>query len=369
MTRPPAASAGAAAAPAAGAGSPATTPADVAHAITPRALLSLLKGAGSAWLADRAPTMGAALAYYTLFSMAPLLLIAISVAGAVFGIDAARGEILDQLRSLLGSDGASAVASMLDNVQRSGQSALGTVVGAGLLVIGATTVFAELQDSLDHIWRVDTPRRGGSLWQLLRGRLLSFGLVLGVGFLLMVSLAVSAALAAWGRWWAPMFGGGETLLSWANHGLSFALTTLLFGAIYKWMPRAHIGWWDVALGSVLTASLFTLGKALIGWYIGSSGVAAGYGAAGAIVALLVWVYGSAQVFLFGAEITWIFAQRHGSRRVATIAAHAAADAAGTVPGTAPDAVTVTVAAAATAAATAAAAAKPVDNAPAVQQPG
>ena len=293
--------------------------AGVVGAITPRALLALLKGAGSAWMADRAPTMGAALAYYTLFSMAPLLLIAISVAGAVFGIDAARGEILAQLQSLLGPEGAAAVGALLDNVQRSGQSALGTLVGAVLLVIGATTVFAELQDSLDHIWRVDTPRRGGSAWQWLRSRLLSFGLVLGVGFLLIVSLAVSAALAAWGRWWAPVFGSGETLLQWANHGLSFLLTALLFAAIYKWMPRARIGWWDVALGSALTALLFTGGKALIGWYIGSSGVVSGFGAASAIVALLVWVYGSAQVFLFGAEVTWIFAQRHGSRREAVAA--------------------------------------------------
>ena len=359
MTPPPAGSAGAVVVPAAGAGAPDTTPADVVHAITPRALLALLQGAGSAWLADRAPTMGAALAYYTLFSMAPLLLIAISVAGAVFGIDAARGEILGQLRSLLGSDGAAAVAEMLDNVRRSGQSALGTLVGAVLLVIGATTVFAELQDSLDHIWRVDTPRRGGTLWQWLRARLLSFGLVLGVGFLLMVSLAVSAALAAWGRWWAPLFGGGETLLLWANHALGFVLTALLFAAIYKWMPRARIGWWDVALGSALTASLFTLGKALIGWYIGSSGVAAGFGAAGAIVALLVWVYGSAQVFLFGAEITWIFAQRHGSRRTAP----ALTTALTTAPATAAAAAT------ATDIAIANAAAKPPDNAPTMAPAG
>ena len=291
-------------------------PAAAALAITPRALLSLLQGAGSAWLADRAPTMGAALAYYTLFSMAPLLLIAIAVAGAVFGVDTARGEILAQMHSLLGEEGAAAVAALLDNVRRSGQSLMGTLLGVLLLVIGATTVFAELQDSLDHIWRVDTPRRGGSVWQWLRARLLSFGLVLGVGFLLMVSLAVSAALAAWGRWWAPVF-GNEALLLWVNHGLGFVLTALLFAAIYKWMPRARIGWWDVALGSALTALLFTLGKALIGWYIGSSGVASGFGAASAIVALLVWVYGSAQVFLFGAEVTWMFAQRHGSRRGST----------------------------------------------------
>ncbi len=282
--------------------------------ITPRTLLALLKGAGSAWLDDRAATMGAALAYYTLFSMAPLLLIAISVAGAVFGIDTARGELLAQLRALLGEDGAAAVAALLQSVQRSGQSTLGTLLGALLLAVGATTVFAELQGSLDHIWRVDTPPAGGSLWQWLRSRLLSFGLVLGVGFLLLVSLAVSAALAAWGRWWAPVFGSAPVLLQWANHGLGFVLTALLFAAIYKWMPRARIGWSDVALGSAITALLFTLGKALIGWYIGSSGVASGFGAASAIVALLVWVYGSAQLFLYGAEVTWLFAQRFGSRR-------------------------------------------------------
>lgn len=280
---------------------------------TPRALLDLLKGAGSAWITDRAPTMGAALAYYTLFSMAPLLLIATSVAGEVFGADAARGEILAQLRALLGEEGAAAVAALLLNVQRSGQSTLGTIIGALLLTIGATSVFAELQDSLDHIWHVDTRPRGGTLWQLLRARLLSFGLVLGVGFLLMVSLAASAALAAWGRWWAPAFGGGASWMLWANHGLDFVMTAVLFAAIYKWMPRARIGWADVALGSVLTALLFTLGKVGIGWYIGSSGVARGFGAASAMVALLMWVYASAQIFLFGAEVTWIYAQRHGSR--------------------------------------------------------
>ncbi|WP_425259307.1 YihY/virulence factor BrkB family protein [Rubrivivax sp. RP6-9] len=280
-----------------------------------RALGSLLRAAAVAWVNDRAPSMGAALAYYTLFSLAPLLLIAISVAGAVFGIDAARGEILEQMRLLLGTDGAVAIAALLDNVRRSGQSTLGTVVGVVLLVVGATTVFAELQDALDHIWRVDTPRRGGGLWQLLRARLLSFGLVLGVGFLLMVSLAASAALAAWGRWWAPAFGGSLVLLDAANHVLGFVLTTLLFAAIYKGMPRARIGWADVMLGSLITAVLFTLGKSLIAWLLTRSGLTAGFGAASAIVGLLVWVYASAQVFLYGAEVTWMFAQRHGSRRV------------------------------------------------------
>lgn len=284
-----------------------------------RALGSLLRAAAVAWVNDRAPSMGAALAYYTLFSLAPLLLIAISVAGAVFGIDAARAEILQQLRLLLGNDGAQAIATLLDNVRQSGQSTLGTAVGVLFLVVGATTVFAELQDSLDHIWHVDTPRRGGSLWQLLRARLLSFGLVLGIGFLLTVSLAASAALAAWGRWWAPAFGGSLVLLDAANHVLGFVLTTLLFAAIYKGMPRARIGWADVVLGSLITAVLFTLGKSLIAWLLTSSGMTAGFGAASAIVGLLVWVYASAQVFLYGAEVTWMFAQRHGSRRVVAAA--------------------------------------------------
>ena len=279
-----------------------------------RALASLLRAAAVAWVDDRAPSMGAALAYYTLFSLAPLLLIAISVAGAVFGLEAARGEILQQMRLLLGAEGAQVIGSLLDNVRQSGQSTLGTVVGLLFLVVGATTVFAELQDSLDHIWRVNTPRRGGTLWQLLRSRLLSFGLVLGIGFLLTVSLAASAALAAWGRWWAPAFGSSLVLLDAANHVLGFVLTTLLFAAIYKGMPRARIGWADVALGSLITAVLFTLGKALIGWMLTRTGMAAGFGAASAVVGLLVWVYASAQVFLYGAEVTWLFAQRHGSRR-------------------------------------------------------
>ena len=287
-------------------------------AMTPRTIVSLLKGTVQAWLDDRAPSMGAALAYYTLFSMAPLLLIAISVAGAVFGQDAARAEILGQLQVLLGSDGAAAVASLLRSVQRNDQSLMGTLIGAALLLVGATTVFAELQDSLDRIWHV--PRPSGPVkdvnawWLLLRTRLMSFGLIVGIGFLLMVSLAVSAALAAWGRWWAPVFGHWDVALTVANHGFGFALTATLFASVYKFIPTQRVGWLDVWLGSMVTALLFTLGKAAIGWYIVSSGVASGFGAASAIVVLLVWVYWSAQVFLLGAEFTWVFAHRFGSRR-------------------------------------------------------
>ena len=287
-------------------------------ALTPRGLAGLLKSTFEAWLDDHAPTMGAALAYYTLFSMAPLLLIAISVAGAVFGVDAARAEMLAQLQGLLGREGADAVASLLRSVQRNEQSISGTVIGSVLLLIGATTVFAELQDALDRIWKVpprpevDVPVN--AWWLLLRARLVSFGMILGIGFLLMVSLAVSAALAAWGRWWAPAFGSWETLLQLANHAFGFVMTAGLFALIYKYMPRQRVAWPDVWLGSAVTALLFTLGKAAIAWYIGSSGLTTGFGAASSVVVLLVWVYGSAQLFLLGAEFTWVFAHRYGSRR-------------------------------------------------------
>ncbi len=283
-------------------------------ALTPRGLKDLLKSTLYAWLDDRAPSMGAALAYYTLFSMAPVLLIVISVAGAVFGADAARGEILGQLSGLLGSDGAAAVASLLGSVQRNDQSATGTLVGVVLLLIGATSVFAELQDSLDRIWKVPARPNASAWWPLLRTRLMSFGMILGIGFLLIVSLTLSAALAAWGRWWAPAFGSWEALLMVVNNVFGFALTATLFALIYKYMPRERIGWPDVWLGSAVTSLLFTLGKATIGWYIGGSGVASGFGAASSIVVLLVWVYWSAQVFLLGAEFTWVFAHQYGSRR-------------------------------------------------------
>jgi membrane protein len=204
-------------------------------------------------------------------------------------------------------------------VQRHDPSGVGTWIGAALLLVGATTVFAELQTSLDFIWRVPAKAAPSGLWSWLRRRWLSLGLMLGVGFLLMVSLAVSAALAAWGRWWAPAFGGWQSTLQAVNNGLGFAITTALFALIYKLMPSARIAWPDVWLGSAVTALLFTLGKALIGWYIGTSGVASGFGAASSVVALLVWVYWSAQVFLIGAEFTWVFAHRCGSRRASSAA--------------------------------------------------
>jgi membrane protein len=280
-----------------------------------RAMWALVRDVAMGYSEDRAPSMGAALAYYTLFSVAPLLLIVIAVAGAVFGPEAARGEIFAQLRGLLGADGASAVEGLLNSVHRQGQSGWGTAVGAVLLLVGATTVFAELQDALDRVWRTATPRRAGFL-NVLRARLVSFGLIVGVGFLLIVSLVMSAALAVLSRWWAPLFGGWPQLLQGADALVSFGLMLVLFAAIFKIVPSARIAWHDVWIGSAVTAVLFTIGKVLIGLYIGTSGVTSGFGAAGSLVALLVWVYWSSQVFLIGAEFTWAYAHRFGSRRPA-----------------------------------------------------
>jgi membrane protein len=274
----------------------------------------LLKEAASSWVDDDAPSMGAALAYYTLFSIAPLLLIAISVAGLVFGQEAARGEILEQLAGLVGTDIAKTVEQMLQAANEPASGMLGTVVGVVVLLVGATTVFAELESSLNRIWRAPERPNVGGLWGFLRARLLSLGMILGIGFLIIVSLIFSAALAAFGKWWAALFGGWVTLAEVLNTLISFGFVTAGFAMIYKWMPRVRLVWRDVWVGAFLTALLFTLGKAAISLYIGRSGVASVFGAAGSMVVLLLWVYYSAQIFLFGAEMAWVYARRWGSLR-------------------------------------------------------
>ena len=286
----------------------------------PGAAWRLLKQVAQAWLDDHVPSMGAALAYYTMFSMAPLLLIVVAVAGTVFGQDAARGEISAQLSALMGDRGARAVQELLAGLDKPAQSMAATVVGVLLLLVGATTVFAELQDALDRIWRVPTGAgtgadtgTGGWL-ALLRARVLSFGMILAVGFLLMVSLVVSATLATLGQLWNPASGPWMTIAALANAAVSFVLVAALFALIYKVMPRARVDWRDVWTGALFTALLFTAGKSLIGLYVGTSAVTSGFGAAGSLVVVLLWVYWSAQVFLFGAEFTWVYANAYGSRR-------------------------------------------------------
>ncbi len=267
-----------------------------------------------AWIDDYAPSMGAAIAYYTVFSIAPLLVIVIAIAGFAFGQDAVRGEIAAQLAGLIGPEGAQSIQGLVESASKPAEGILATILGISILGIGATTVFAELQSALDRIWRVPAPPNESGIWRLLRTRLFSFGMVLGLGFLLVVSLVASTALAALGSWWGSSFGGWKIMLEVVNFAVSFAFITVVFAMIYKIMPRATIAWGDVWVGAIVTALLFQFGKFLIGLYIGRAALSSGFGAAGSLVVLLVWVYYSAQIFLLGAEFTWVYATEHGSRR-------------------------------------------------------
>jgi membrane protein len=214
----------------------------------------------------------------------------------------------------MGEHSAAAVQDLLASVKQPGQSASFSLLGLLLLFVGATTVFGELQDALDRIWRVPASTARSGWITLLRTRLLSFGMVLAIGFLLVVSLVASTALALLGRWGAPLFQGWYALAASANALGSLALVAVMFALIYKVMPRARVQWRDVWIGAVFTAALFIFGKFAIGWYVGQSGVASGFGAAGSLLVVLLWVYYSAQIFLIGAEFTWVYANTYGSRR-------------------------------------------------------
>lgn len=274
----------------------------------------LIKATAKGWSDDYVSSMGAALAFYTLFSIAPMLLIVLSIAGFVFGLEAARGEISGQLNHLMGEQGAAAVEALLQNVNKPQDGLIATIIGVVLLLIGATTVFGELQSSLDRIWGVPERAKVNGLIALLRERLLSFGMILGIGFILMVSLIFSAALSALGQLWPPNLTEWVKLLNFFNALFSFFMTTVMFALIYKWMPSAKIRWDEVWIGAVITAILFTVGKFLIGLYIGRSEIASGFGVAGSLVALLIWVYYSAQIFLLGAEFTLAYSNIYGSRK-------------------------------------------------------
>lgn len=271
----------------------------------------IILAAGNAWIDDYAPSMGAALSYYTLFSLAPLLVLVIAIAGLVFGQDAAQGAIIAQLQGIMGKEGATAVQGLLQAAREPSTGILASIVGGFLLLLGATAIFAELQTDLDRIWRVPAKEKPSGIWGWVRSRILSFGLVLGFAFMLMVSLVVSAALAATSEW----LGGGQAaesvLASVLNFIASFALFTVLFAMIYKIMPTAKISWHDVWMGAAVTALLFNVGKSLIGLYLAKSSVASGFGAAGSFVILVAWFYYSAQIFLFGAEYTWVYANSKG----------------------------------------------------------
>ena len=274
----------------------------------PREAWSLLREAFQAWSDDRASSMGAALAYYTVFSIAPMLVIAIAVAGLAFGAEAARGEIVEQLQGLMGEQGAKAVEALVQSAARPHEGILATLVAVCVLLVGATSVFVELQSALDRIWHAPEKTREGLL-AMLRSRLLSFGMILGLGFLLTVSLVLSAVVAALGKVWGPYLGGWLMMAEALNFVIGLGLVTVLFAMIYKLMPNVPVRWRDVWTGAAVTALLFTIGKVLIGLYIGRSGVTSSFGAAGSLVVLLLWVYYSAQIFLLGAEFTRVYARR------------------------------------------------------------
>lgn len=277
-------------------------------------VVDLLKATAVNWVHDYAQSMGAALAFYTMFSIAPLLLIVISIAGMVFGEEAARGEIFDQLDGMLGPQGALAVQGLIESAGKPVENVLATAFGLVLFYIGATSVFAELQDALDRIWRAPAKIGHTGVWRFVRARLLSFGMILGIGFLLMVSLAFSATLAALSRWWDPLFGGWETIAQAIDLALGVVLSTAVFAMIYKTIPRVQVDWKDVWIGAAVTSLLFVTGRVLIGAYIGRSGISSGFGAAASLVVVLLWVYYSAQIFLFGAEFTWAYSHKFGSRK-------------------------------------------------------
>jgi membrane protein len=283
-------------------------------ALMPSALWSMVKESVTAWIDDFAPSMGAAIAYYTAFSIAPLLIIVIAVAGFFFGADAASGYLYAQLGSLLGDEGAEAIRAMVETASNTDEGIIASGVSIVLLVIGATTVFAELQSDLDRIWKAPAMKKEEGLWALLRSRVLSLGLVVSIGFVMLVSLVLSAALAALGKWWGGLFDNVEWLFHILDFLVSLAVITVMFALMYKILPRVRIGWRDVWVGSVVTALLFVIGKFGVGLYLGKSDVASSFGTAGSLAVLLVWVYYSAQIFLLGAEFTWVYAHRFGSRQ-------------------------------------------------------
>jgi len=278
----------------------------------PKETFSLLKATAFEWLDDQAPTLGAALAYYTVFSLAPLLIISIALAGLVFGAEAAQGQIFDQLRGLLGDASGKAMQEIVQSASAEPKTGVvATVIGFVTLLFGASGVFGQLQASLNIIWGVQ-PKPGRGILGIIRDRSLSFGFILVVGFLLLVSLLLTAGIAFVGKQFGAMVPGMEALIQILNSILSLAVITLLFGMMFKILPDANIAWRDVWIGAFITALLFTLGKFALGFYLGRSGVGSSYGAAGSLIVLLLWVYYSSQVVFFGAEFTQVYANRFGS---------------------------------------------------------
>jgi len=275
-------------------------------------LLSMLKDAANEWLDDNAMRLSAALAYYAIFSLAPLLVITVAVAGLVFGEEAARGGISNQLQALAGQQAAEALQTLIAKTgERKAAGDLAGAVSLLVLLFGASTVFGELKDALNTIWGVVV--KPGRTWlRLVRDRFLSFSIVLAIGFLLLTSLVLSAALAALSKYMSDLLPLSPVIWRAADFTLSFTVISALFATIFKVLPNVRIGWHDVRIGAVGTAFLFTVGKFLIGWYIGTSSVASSFGAAGSVVIVLLWIYYSSCILFFGAEFTKVYARKFGS---------------------------------------------------------
>jgi membrane protein len=276
-----------------------------------KAVIDLIRETFKQWSEDKASRLAAALSYFTIFSLAPLLLIVISIAGSIFGQEAARGQIVRQIRGLVGTAGAVVIEDMIQNAGQNEAGAIATILGVVTLVIGASGVFLQLQDALNTIWGV-MPRPDMGIKGFIKSRILSFALVVAMGFLLLVSLVVSAGLAAVDSFLNANLPAGGLLARLLSMIISLTVITLMFAMVYKYLPDVEIAWKDVIIGAFVTAVLFNFGKYLIGLYLGHSSVASVYGAAGSLVVLLVWIFYSAQIVFLGAEFTQVYASKYGS---------------------------------------------------------
>lgn len=282
--------------------------------MSPKIIFRLLKQTFKEWQKDKASRLAAALAYYTVFSLAPLLIIAIAIAGAIFGEEAARGEIVGQIQGLVGKQGAEIIETSIENANKPDVSNVASIISIIFLLFGASGVFAQLQEALNTVWEVKPKPQQGIL-NFVRKRFLSFSAVLGIGFLLLVSLIVSALLSTLNNYMSGFLPGFDLLWQILNLAIAFGVITLLFALMYKFLPDVKIAWNDVWVGAIITTILFIIGKFILGLYIGRGSFGSTYGAAGSLVIILAWVYYSAQILFFGAEFTQVYARKFGSRIV------------------------------------------------------
>jgi membrane protein len=275
-------------------------------------IFELVRDTFKDWSEDKAARLGAALAYYTIFSIGPLLVIAIAIASLVFGDVAARGQIVGTIGGMVGEDGGKLIEDSIENANQGGGNIIATAIGIGTLLFGAAGVFGQLKDALNTIWEVK-PKPNLGFMHTIKERFFSFTMVLGTGFLLLVSLVISAAVAALGKFLSNHLPGADIIWQVVNFLVALAVITLMFALLFKFLPDVKIGWKDVWIGALVSALLFLVGQFLLGFYLGSGAVGSAWGAAGALVIILVWVYYSAQIFFLGAEFTQVYTNKFGSR--------------------------------------------------------